>query len=158
MPDGITHFEIGVIGGLVAGLTVATVAPDILRPVVIGTAIGLIVTPDLDQEGKTFTEALLRHIPLVGPLFQWSWYPYATAFRHRGWSHHILVGTPSRVLWAVFLALFWATVAIGIGWLWDGAPRDWVSAVVQPILREAHPAVLVGWWLQDALHILADQF
>lgn len=156
MPDGVTHFEVGMIGGVIAVTATAAYVPELLRPVVIGTIAGLIITPDLDQDGQTFTEALLRRIPLLGPLFQWSWYPYATAFRHRGWSHHIIVGTPSRVLWAVFLALFWATVAIGVGWLWDGAPRDWVSEVVEPVLREAHPAVLVAWWWQDALHVLAD--
>ena len=162
MPDGITHFEIGLLAGSAAVLAAAAYAdPPAVRAVLLGSAIGLLITPDLDQEGTTFTERVLRHVPLVGFLFQVSWYGYALLFRHRGWSHNIIIGTPSRILWSLFLLLFWTCAAGGLAAFGAGAALpvtvpDWPAVIAEFVPRLAHPGVLLGWWLQDALHVLLD--
>lgn len=157
MPDGVTHFEIGLAGGIAAVLAAAAYTDyATTRAVAIGSLIGLAITPDLDQEGTTFTERILRRIPLIGFVFQVSWYGYALLFRHRGWSHNLLLGTLTRVAWAGLLLVCWSLVAIGAAWLWDGAPRNWLTEIIRPMLNEAHAGVFIGWWLQDVLHVLAD--
>lgn len=168
MPDGIRHFQIGVFAGGAAVLGAAAYADlPTARAVAIGSLIGLLITPDLDQEGSTFTEHVLRRVPLVGYLFQVSWYGYALLFRHRGWSHHIIIGTPTRILWSLLLLAFWACTAVGLATLWAGASlqvaaRDWLPAAGELLLHVANVtagdalAVLLAWWLQDLWHILAD--
>lgn len=157
MPDGITHFEIGAVGAIAAVIVTAGYTDyATTRAVVIGSLIGLAITPDLDQEGTTFTERILRRIPVLGFLFQVSWYGYALLFPHRGWSHNLLVGTLTRIAWAALLLTFWSLVATGLGWLYDGQPHNWLDEVARPLMREAHIGVFLAWWLQDALHILAD--
>lgn len=158
MPDGATHFVLGLAGGAALLWATASYAPHDLRPVAIGTGIGLIVTPDLDQERvKTFTEDLLYGLHwTIGILFEVNWMPYGAAFKHRGLSHHFIAGTLGRIIWTAFLMLFWATLAIGVQWLATSNPVNWVEQAVMPLWQQAHVSLFFAWWLQDLLHILAD--
>lgn len=158
MPDGLTHFRIGVGGGALAvALAAAYADPGTTRAVLVGSAIGLLVTPDLDQASVTFTERLIGRVPVVGRLFRLGWQGYAQLFRHRGLSHHLLIGTGTRIVWSALIFSVGSLTALGLLRCWDGIPRNWIDVCVRPLLSQAHSGILLGWWLQDALHILADR-
>ena len=84
-----------------------------------GMFIGQIIEPDLDQKNITLTEARMPR--LIRPFFVAWWLPYANLFSHRGISHAPIMGTVTRILWAlpIHIILF---MAIGewIVWVWAG--------------------------------------
>jgi uncharacterized metal-binding protein len=121
-----------------------------------GVASGLVITPDWDWDGNVVqskrtgrkyvaterkakpTEKQVRAIYGVvanrwpTPIRQWI-YVYAKLAKHRGVSHHWVLGTVSRVTWLGFplvVLLFWPKI---IG-LW-----------------------LAGLWLHDLLHLAFDK-
>lgn len=117
-----------------------------------GTAVNLIMAPDLDQVGLTINETILPR-PLR---FVWAciWYPYAYLIPHRSpLSHAPLLGTAIRVLYlssVISLALFFI----------DGAFETalgeslimWLSSVDPDLLV----AALVGLTIADSAHWLTD--
>jgi hypothetical protein len=141
-----------------AGVSIIAVASSSfwLLPVASGIASGLFVSSDWDwdgnvvqskQTGKKYvvterdakpTEKQIRSVYGVvarrwpTPIKQWI-YVYAKLARHRGLSHHWLLGTPSRVAWLGFplIALFFWPEVVG---LW-----------------------LIGLWLHDLLHLIFDK-
>jgi uncharacterized metal-binding protein len=138
-----------------------------LKEAAIGSAIGWILSPDLDQEGRTFTERLLRKIPGVGFVFQALWYPYAMLTKHRGLSHAIAMGTIltpvttwfgtlTRIAWSVLLSLGVVVVLTFIralaGESWLGMPAWWYELWRYLTL----PAVLLAWAWQDFVHVALD--
>ena len=121
-----------------------------------GCLIGLLVTPDLDIDHRSYTEELMWEFPPFGWVFQQLYYGYALLFRHRGWSHNIIVGTLSRVVWTALIALLIAAIISGIAtWLNIYAGSALTTAKVV-ILFMLHPILLLGWWAQDANHLLLD--
>ncbi len=161
MPSGRTHFWLGLVGG--AALVYATAwyagDPVLTRAVAVGAVVGLLVTPDLDQEGSlSFTERLICRVPLVGWLWVNSWWGYAHFFKHRGASHSLIFGTATRVAWLALIAAFWLLFAAGLACAWDGQPRaDWLPLAAGWLRAVFHPAILVGWYCQDAVHVIADR-
>ncbi|MCS7216091.1 MAG: DUF2227 family putative metal-binding protein [Candidatus Bipolaricaulota bacterium] len=107
-----------------------------LLPLALGYLAGsLLLSPDLDL----YHSRPARRWRLLRLL----WWPYARLFRHRGLSHHPLLGPLSRLL---YLAL-WALLA----WALVGLPR------AQP----PPPALLLpflgGLLLPQTLHVLLDR-
>ncbi len=160
MPAGRAHFVIGLLGGaaLVSAADWYAGDPALTRAVAVGAGIGLLVTPDADQEGTlSFTERLLCRVPLVGWLWANSWWGYAHLFRHRGISHSLVFGTATRVAWLTFIATFWLLFVAGLACALDGQPRaGWLPLAAGWLRAVFHPAILVGWWWQDLLHVAAD--
>lgn len=158
MADGVTHLTFNV----VAGAAVSWLAyrhlqdADAWRYVAVGAAIGSLITPDMDLEGKTHTEALMRRIPGVGFVFQWGWYGYAMAFRHRGYSHSLLWGTPSRVLYSLFLLMVGLVVASGFMWYTGRDPAPMLDAVTGFVAHFRSVWLFAAWWVQDVVHYLLD--
>lgn len=141
--------------GLLALGVIGAVAPPPfeLLPLVVGGAIGAIVTPDFDIDHKTITEHAMLAIPVFGWLFMQSWYGYALLMRHRGWSHNFFVGTITRAIWLFVIIEFWYTFYYGVLTRFtDATPipmnwmMDWVFAA----------QVYLAWWLQDIIHYLLD--
>ena len=157
MADGETHFLANVVGGAGMSLLAYTYLPrEMVLPVVVGSVIGAFVTPDADLEGRTHSEALLRKIPVVGIVFQVSWYPYALLHRHRGVSHWPVVGTMGRAVYSALailcLLLFWC----GLLWYIGNDPTRIVEVVVTLLWQLANVYVLAAWIAQDLIHLLLD--
>jgi uncharacterized metal-binding protein len=160
MASGQLHFTANVIAGTVLTSIAYLRAPEPAMALYIGIGclIGTIVTPDMDLEGTTYTERMMRKIPVFGWLWQQSWYGYALLFRHRGASHNLLLGTPSRIMWLGIIAVFWTVFLIGLlcvvqpGNDPDVLGRD----IATTILSWVHPGLLLGWFAQDIAHYILD--
>ncbi len=95
-----------------------------------GTALGLVITPDLDIDRGSVSLATLRRIWIVGPLLALAWriiwQPYAWLVPHRHWlSHAPLISTALRLIYlGVILALLglpaWVLPAAWLGLLFAG--------------------------------------
>lgn len=146
MPSGRTHLAIeagflaplaGAGGALVVRGTIAF-AP--FAAFLAGYLFSMIfLSPDLDLE---HSHAMRRWGPL-GIL----WRPYAALFRHRGASHHLILGPLSRLLYLGALCIAGLATAHAIGgggWVVPG----WSLGTVA--------AGLGGAYIPNALHILAD--
>lgn len=75
------------------------------------------------------------------------WSPYASIFRHRGLSHHVLLGPLTRILYLGAMAAFviWCTgLAVG--------RSQTLSLPAWPVVA----AGLVGVYLPNQIHTLAD--
>lgn len=114
--DGRTHnwVNIGVTSGIIvgAGLAHYVSLEDLFKIAAVST-IGLLVSPDLDQETGNISYYYMRQIGLHR-LWGWYWRPYTT-IPHRSWlSHAPLLGTLLRLLYIimpVWLFLFTAPSA-----------------------------------------------
>ena len=72
----------------------------------IGCFCGIFISPDLDMRQRTVSETtLLRWSLSIGYIWVFLWYPYAMLFRHRGISHTPLIGTVTRVLYLLGIAV-----------------------------------------------------
>ena len=72
----------------------------------VGCFCGIFISPDLDMRQRTVSETtLLRWSLGIGYIWIVLWYPYAVLFRHRGISHMPMVGTVTRVLYLLVIAL-----------------------------------------------------
>lgn len=154
MASGKAHFAGNVAAGLLAtGITLRLAGPELASEVLVGATIGTIITPDLDLEGTTYTERLLRQVPGLGLLWQVLWYGYAMLTRHRGISHLPLVGTASRYLWLVGIALIAGCLVAGGTLLYHvvryggltGQPKDLLrplAALLDALRFITAPAIL----------------
>lgn len=84
----------------------------------LGCAAGVLLSPDLDQQGISHGEwTLIRRTLGLGFLWLAFWHPYATLIQHRSWASHApIVGTLLRVTY--LLAIPWA---LGLGMLLDAS-------------------------------------
>lgn len=106
-----------------------------LFPLALGYLLGsLFLSPDLDlaQSRAARRWGILRFI----------WRPYALLFPHRGLSHHPVFGPLSRFL---YLGLVLSPLGLALGFPWPEFPLSWLLPL------------LVGLWLPQLLHILADR-
>ena len=157
MADGKTHF----IGNVIVGGTMTYAAWRLLEPgvwpyVAVGAAVGTLVTPDMDLEGRTHTENLMRQIPVVGLMFQFTWYPYAVLTKHRGISHSLLWGTLSRLAYMIVMSAFWAMVIVGLSWYAGGDPQKWLDGIREFLMQFRSAYLLAAWYLQDVTHYVLD--
>lgn len=163
MADGRTHFRVALLGDVaLVGVSVYLASQgdsEAAGGLLVGAAIGTIVTPDFDLQGTTYTERLLRVIPGVGRAIQATWYPYAMYSKHRGMSHWHLIGTLSRVLY-LFLAInFWVVWLNGLSMSFGGKQLLPVG-IYLPSVIEAYPRgvlfTLIAWFIHDELHLWLD--
>lgn len=114
--DGYYHARISIITSPVAGLLSMIVSYVIgADPInsfllgLVGSALfGLILSPDLDQDGlNTRAKTIWSYIPFVGwvAMYAWAftWHIYGDRFKHRGISHKIGIGTLTRMIY-LFIA------------------------------------------------------
>lgn len=107
----------------------------------LGSLSGVILSPDLDQDGLTISEmSIIRRIPVLGWAFYLYWFPYAKLIKHRHWTSHApVIGTIGRLLYLA--PLFFLLAHFGID-LWNEFSRDWI----------------VGLAASDAMHWFRDFF
>lgn len=158
MPSGKTHFAIEATAGIALGavlsmppvrdnLPEALVAPAMLIAFFSGYIFSMfLISPDLDLANSS---ARKRWGP-IGFL----WIPYDIIFKHRGASHHLILGTGTRLLYlscVLFLPATW--FAWYMGWI---APELTQPTDVLPLLPLA-AAFIIGAYLPDVLHVVADR-
>lgn len=164
MADGHTHFKMSlvvdaVIGGALIWMAQEGAPVDVFDGVVIGAIIGTVITPDFDLVGTTYTEKLLRSIPILGLLLQVSWYPYALLSKHRGLSHTHVLGTLSRALYMMIALIVWTW---GINGMFLSLHIDAVQHLAGTILDYCASnatftvSMFIAWALHDEMHILLD--
>lgn len=127
----------GVLPGALAGL---------------GCFLGIVLSPDLDQESWTYSEWVLRKVPVVGWILSWLmfiyWYPYSKAFRHGNWMTHVpVISTVLRLAYALSVPLL-------VMALWD------VELLVEifPTLQYMLGYVFIGLCVSDTAHWIRDGF
>lgn len=129
------------------------VASDQIGPaaiaLVVGAALGVLITPDIDQEQRTYEENRIFHWwrPL-GWLWFVYWLPYAKFFKHsrlkedksfiRDWSHRHVLGTLTR-----FIYLLWPLLIYEVLYCRDSL--------------YLFGFIFVGWCVQDSVHIIQDK-
>ena len=143
MASGTTHANI-------AKITAHASAVGLLFPespekaaISFGMLIGILVTPDLDHHVKTREEArLLDFNKRLGQAWMLYTKPYSKLFSHRGVSHWLIIGTLTRLPW-IFppLTIIWFLLFKTTG----------VDT------QELFSYVLIGWTIQDTIHIVTDK-
>ncbi|CAM4029788.1 metal-binding protein [Deinococcus frigens] len=103
-----------------------------------------LLSPDLDlAEGRVDSK---RHWGLLGV----AWVPYGRLFRHRGLSHSWVLGPLTRL---AYLALL---VTLIVGVLRYAAPALTLPTIPQPISLKFIVPVVLGYYLSQWLHLIAD--
>lgn len=146
MPSGATHqrVEMAAMPVIVGGAFYS----GLFTPTEIGAFAGayvfasLLLSPDLDLKAN-------RARKRWGPL-GFIWGPYARAFKHRGTSHSILLGTLTRV---AYLALVFGFVAVGLSYIGLTLPAsslDWITPRTIGVL-------IAGLYTPNMVHVVLDR-
>lgn len=147
MPSGKVHAQCSLVlaapaYGLTAGATGDHVAG---AACALGCLLGIMMTPDLDQESLSSSEyAFIKYTMGLGFLWSMLWYPYARMIKHRSpLSHFPILGTAGRLLYLGLILMI---------------PSYWGWHVIQPppdTLRLIYFG-LGGLALSDAAHWFMD--
>ena len=150
MASGRTHAAVTVVASTLIAASAIEYGPTML-PVSIGCMIGLIINNDLDVDGVTHSEALVRRNVggLIGALWFLLWYVYARWIPHRDWkSHAPVVSTIIRLMYLTPLFLLAYLVA-----------EYYLPGLAWPFLIAHQANILlgiVGLIISDSLHTLFD--
>ena len=147
MPGGKAHALASVAGAAVSSVFVLAASKNALFGLStgLGCLSGVLLTPDLDQEGISAAEwRLVKATFGLGFVWLALWWPYAFVFRHRGVSHWPIIGTLTRL---AYLGGFWVII-----WLILGRP-DLPRAQIEYL-----GFGVAGLMLSDLLHCLMDTF
>lgn len=164
MPDGATH-RAATIRATPLVMIIAMVIPIIINGLfsnastwqyavamvssLVGLFVGYLVVsafidPDADQISLTSSEGrLMRKFGVFGFAVVWWYMPYGYFFKHRGVAHWHIIGTLTRVAWALWLPVTWYLLS---GYTFPYLP------LVYPFLV----SMFVGLTLADSLHIWMD--
>lgn len=148
MANGSVHFGDSVIVAIGGGVWLADKGTPLAACLAFGLGSlvgGILIGPDLDQDGKTKSETFMERLPIIGTLWFMFWYPYARAIKHRHWASHApLIGTLGRLLYmGLMLAPLWWLLFVK--WRWELPTLPWWA-----------PYWLGGLSLSDAFHWLRD--
>lgn len=100
----------------------------------VGAILGHLITPDIDHHWVTYEEQRIFRINrLLGWLWYCYWFPYQWAFRHRGLSHVLLIGTLSRFSYLL-----------------------WYPVIAYPEHYPFYVFVFITWFIQDYTHLILD--
>jgi len=110
--SGKSHAAASIASAIVLSPIVASWKSDIPAGLMfaVGNLCGVILSPDLDQQQKTISEAIISRIPIIGWLFWLYFLPYAWIFPHRSPLTHLpVLGTIIRLVYLIgpiFIFLF----------------------------------------------------
>ncbi len=145
MPSGKVHAACSAVLTPVAFGTAYALSGDHLPAAIAaasGCVLGILLTPDLDQENLGMSERwLIKRTLGLGYVFVMLWYPYSRLLPHRSpWSHLPIVGTLGRLAYmGIFLA-----IALALGWKPPFIePELWMSLLGGLALSDA------GHWALD---------
>ena len=155
--DGKAHYTANLLSGAAMVLFAAAEMPaETVVPVLIGSAAGTFITPDYDFE-HNLPKWKIGRVPVLGPLWNLLWYPYALLVKHRSFvSHSPVFGTLGRIGYLLGVALFTCWV---MGSLWQGAEQwlpmfvNWLSAMWDSGIALL---IIVPWCVQDIVHLTLD--
>lgn len=112
----------------------------------VGCLLGVVISPDLDQQTVTFSEWVWTKIPIIGWLMTGVWFtlwlPYAMMFKHRGLSHAPIFGTFTRVFY--------------LGLIFVAIDSIWWHIVITPIEVEIVTQLVIGLMISDIGHFARD--
>jgi uncharacterized metal-binding protein len=163
MPDGLAHASASVV---IAWSPWMIWMANNIRPILpavtietamaisIGSLAGILISPDLDLEERTYGKGILwRSNGLVGAAWAALWWPYSQIVQHRSiLSHGPIIGTLLRLAYLVTVPLLaWAILSAAFHWPAAPAP--------EPILWWLqHPGrwFVLGLALSDAAHWAMD--
>ena len=147
MPSGKVHAQCSLVLAAPAyGLTAGATGDHVIGAAcALGCLLGIMITPDLDQQGLSSSEnALIKYTMGLGFLWAMLWYPYARLIKHRSpLSHFPSLGTAGRLL---YLGL-WLLVPSYWGWHLIKIPPETLRLMCW---------VVGGLALSDAAHWLLD--
>ena len=111
MPSGIIHTKASLLTSIPCFAAGYLVSQDLLSATACfgGCLLGILITPDLDQESISTSEYKLVKWTLgLGYFWTMLWFPYALMFKHRSFfSHFPIVSTLLRIGYiCVFLGFF----------------------------------------------------
>ena len=102
MASGRTHTQITLISGITFSATLAAMGFYSTPFLLAGFIYQILASPDRDIDGGTISEFYLRKYTFVlQHYWQFLWYPYALAMKHRGKSHAV-TGTIVRLIYILF--------------------------------------------------------
>lgn len=153
MADGKTHAKDSLFLAWPVGISIAVwLGPLPAIWAALGCYAGVVLSPDLDQENWTYSEWVLRKIPIVGLLLSYLmfiyWYPYSKAFRHG----HVLTHVP--VISTILRVAYFMVVPMAFLWLVDSALLLQLFPKVQYVL----PYLFLGLCISDTAHWIRDGF
>jgi len=121
MSSGKTHAKISMCAAPVTAIVVAITTHNVWNGALAGAGcvLGVIVSPDLDVDHRTYSETVLPGV--LGWVWTVYWWPYSRMFKHRESSHWVIIGTVLRVLYG----FWWLPLLCGVNltdllWLWIG--------------------------------------
>lgn len=114
----------------------------------VGGLSGLLLTPDLDVDSGCYSMQWMRKLggPALGAIWQWYWWPYSLLFAHRGLSHAPVVGTATRVVYALpwllpLLLVMLILPTLALGWIVGLTCADVVHTILDRLDRAAGGAL-----------------
>ncbi len=147
MPSGKVHAQCSLLLAAPAyGLTAGALGDHTTGAAcALGCLLGIMLTPDLDQEGISSSEhAFIKYTFGLGFLWAMLWYPYAMLIKHRSpLSHFPILGTAGRLLY------------LGL-WLLLPSYWGWHLIKFPPETLRLFCWVLGGLVLSDAAHWFLD--
>ena len=157
MPSGRVHEAINLTVLGLGGLVYLAQSPKeaLGEPRVLAFALSylvgtFLVTPDLDLAEKRVRAK--GRWGILGVL----WWPYGVLFRHRGLSHTWILGPLTRLLYLAFvLYLLWVLLGGVYAYLEGGAAVS-LRLSIPSLPREVLLSMLLGYYLSQWLHLLAD--
>lgn len=147
MASGKTHATASLITsvplGIVAGISLGSIFYGV--GAVVGSVLGIALTPDLDQEMTTYFEwKLIRKTGPLGYLWMALWAPYALLVPHRSfWSHFPIVGTVLRLIYILVLPT--------IFYVYKG-----YNIIIPEMAWKVVLGLVIGLAISDALHWIMD--
>ena len=152
MSSGVRHAQASVVISFPTGIGQAILhGPALGFTCWLGCLSGIVLSPDLDVDGRTHSESVIYQLPLgclIGTIFTVFWYPYARIFKHRSvWSHLPILGTLIRVLY-LFIPLIIASLLFGF----------WPGLVDRLFMNPLFWSWCAGLAVSDALHWVMDRW
>src|SRR3990167_9999048 len=129
MADGRTHLKVA----LIADAALIYMSYQLLETgntegatgILMGAALGTLITPDYDLNGSSITENIIRKtLPILGDFWVADWYLYALWNKHRGWSHIAILGTVVRLIYLTWRCWWWYVFLAGLLHLYFSAHLD----------------------------------
>lgn len=163
MASGKVHQSVS--AGAAIGIVFSIAASHILElnaGVAVGTALGILISPDLDVDDGNRSHYYMRKV-LLGWWWGAIWKPYALIFSHRGFSHFPIISTIIRLIYFPFPVIMIVTSIIKNQRVYRLVIAQIASipvALLFLFLLEQYPTALlsvaVGLIFSDILHILFD--
>lgn len=154
MPSGRTHATLtAVTAASIYSLAAVYFNQQLALELTAGVMLGFVIEPDLDVPHRTYSEALMMKMPLVGPLvgiaWQTFWTPYSLIPHRSIFSHFPVLSDALR--WLYLLAA--GSLVLAVLYAFDVD----IAAALPAIDRELFLTLFAGNCIATNTHFFADQ-